>query len=89
MAMAPPRLPVVIGGGRCCRRCPSSSIVCNVFNGSGALSSFNGGRRRHGLVVSLLPLLSRSSAPPDPSNDKDDDKDNNDKDDKDNGNDQC
>jgi hypothetical protein len=69
----------------------SSSVVGNVFDGGGALSSFDHGHCRQGCFVSLLLLSSHGSAPPDPddNNDKDDDKDNNDKDDNDNDDNQC
>jgi hypothetical protein len=76
----------VIGGCRYCRRRPLSSLIDNVFQGGGAPSSFDRGRRRRGLVVSLPLLSPRGGAPPDPDGDGDDnneDQGNDDEDDED------
>ena len=65
---------VGIGGGKNCCRHPPSSIVDNVFDCGGALSSSNHGRRCRGIIVSLPPSLSRGGAPLNPDG-EDDNKD--------------
>ena len=64
-----------IGGGKYHRRHPPSSVVNDVFDCGGALSSSDRGRRHHGLVVSLPLLSMRGGALLDHNGDGDDDDD--------------